>query len=92
MANPKILICDDEEGMRESLKAVLADHYELVLVDSSDMALEILSHSKDIKIVILNIKMPEIQKKFPHVKIITDIVKPLKPQYILETIKKNLEA
>ena len=28
MANPKILICDDEEGIRESLKLILADHYE----------------------------------------------------------------
>ena len=56
MANPKILICDDEEGVRESLKVVLADYYELVLVDSGDMALEVLSHAKDIKIMLLDIK------------------------------------
>jgi len=79
MANPKILICDDEEGVRESLKVVLADHYELIAVDSGDMAVEILSHAKDIKIMLLDIKMPkthgldvlkEIKKKFPQVKII----------------------
>lgn len=79
MANPKILICDDEEGIRESLKLILGDHYNLVTVDSADMALEVLSHSKDIKVMLLDIKMPktsgldvikEVKKKFPHVKII----------------------
>ena len=79
MENPKILICDDEEGIRESLKLVLGDHYNLVAVDSGSMALEVLSHSQDIKVMLLDIKMPktngldvlqEIKKKFPHVKII----------------------
>ena len=79
MANPKILICDDEEGIRESLKLILADHYDLIAVDSGEMALNTLSHSQDIKIILLDIKMPkingldllkEIKKKFPHLKII----------------------
>ena len=79
MANPKILICDDEEGIRESLKLILGDDYNLVTVDSGAMALEVLSHSKDIKVMLLDIKMPqtngldvlhEIKKKHPHLKII----------------------
>jgi DNA-binding NtrC family response regulator len=79
MANSKILICDDEEGIRESLKLVLGDHYNLVAVDSGDMALEVLSKAKDIKLMLLDIKMPktngldvlqEIKKKFPKIKII----------------------
>jgi len=79
MANPQILICDDEEGIRESLKLVLGDHYSLIAVDSGDMAIKTLSHSKDIKVMLLDIKMPktngldvlqQIKKKFPHVKII----------------------
>ena len=79
MANPKILICDDEEGIRESLKLILGDHYNLMAVDSGDMALEVLSHSKDIKVMLLDIKMPktngldvlqEIKKKYPQLKII----------------------
>ena len=79
MANPKILICDDEEGIRESLKLVLGDHYNLITVDSGDMALEVLSNNKDIKVMLLDIKMPktsgldalqEIKKKFPQLKII----------------------
>jgi len=79
MANSKVLICDDEEGVRESLKIILGDHYNLILVESGDMALEVLSHSKDIKVMLLDIKMPktsgldalqEIKKKYPHLKII----------------------
>ena len=79
MANSKILICDDEEGIRESLKLILADHFNLIAVDSGDMALEVLAHSKDIKVMLLDIKMPqtnglnvlqEIKKKYPHLKII----------------------
>ena len=79
MVSSKILICDDEEGIRESLKLILGDHYNIVAVDSGTMALEVLSHSKDIKLMLLDIKMPktsgldvlqEIKKKFPLVKII----------------------
>ena len=79
MANPKILICDDEEGIRESLKLVLGDDYNLVTVDSGEMAIKVLQNSKDIKLILLDIKMPktsgldvlqEIKKKFPQVKII----------------------
>ena len=79
MANSKILICDDEEGIRESLKLVLGDHYNLVTVDSGAMALEVLAHNKEIKVMLLDIKMPkssgldalqEIKKKHPHLKII----------------------
>ena len=79
MSNSKILICDDEEGVRESLKVILGDHYNLISVDSGEMALEALSHSKDIKVTLLDIKMPqtngldvlhEIKKKFPLQKII----------------------
>ena len=79
MTNHKILICDDEEGIRESLKVILGDHYNLILVDSGDMALEILAHSKEVQLILLDIKMPkthgldilqEIKKKYPHLKII----------------------
>lgn len=79
MANPKILICDDEEGVRESLKLILGDHYGLVAADSGEMALKILSNSKDIKLMLLDIKMPkangldvlqEVKKKFSTVKVI----------------------
>jgi DNA-binding NtrC family response regulator len=79
MASPKILICDDEEGIRESLKLVLGDYYDLVTVDSGEMALEVLSHSREIQVMLLDIKMPqfhgldvlqEVKKKYAHLKII----------------------
>ncbi|MBF0503520.1 MAG: response regulator [Candidatus Omnitrophica bacterium] len=115
MANPKILICDEQEEVRESLKSILADHYELITVDSPSMAVDILSHTKDIKVMLLNILMPltegpddlkEIKKKFPQLRVIMvgghksaqitvpgangHIVKPFKPQEILDLLKKHI--
>ncbi len=77
--NKKILICDDEEGIRESLKLILSDTYNIILVDSGEQALEILSKAKDIGLVLLDIKMPrlngldvlsEIKKKHPQMNIV----------------------
>ncbi len=58
MSSKKILICDDEEGVRESLKLILGDEYDLIIVDSGDQALHTLSNNKDVKLVLLDIKMP----------------------------------
>lgn len=75
----KILIVDDEEGIRESLKLILSDYYEIILTDGGDQALEVLSHTNDIGIVLLDIKMrkthgldvlKEIKSKYPKVKVI----------------------
>jgi len=75
----KILICDDEEGIRESLKLILADHYELVLTDNSEQCLEFLKNDPAIGAVLLDIKMPkthgldvlkEIKEKYPAQKVI----------------------
>jgi two-component system response regulator AtoC len=77
--NRKILICDDEEGIRESLKLILCDDYNLIIVDSSEQTLDALNNSKDISLVMMDIKMPkvngldaleEIKIKHPDVKII----------------------
>jgi len=56
----KILICDDEEGIRESLKLILEDHFPLMLTDNGEQCLEILKNSSDIGIVLLDIKMPQV--------------------------------
>lgn len=76
----KILICDDEEGIRESLKLILEDHYELILTEDSDQCLDCLKNSRNIGLVLLDIKMPnkngldtlkEIKDKHPkHIVII----------------------
>jgi len=75
----KIMICDDEEGIRESLKLILCDHYDLVAMGSGEQALHTLANTKDIQVALLDIKMPkvngldvlqEIKSKYPKVKII----------------------
>lgn len=75
----KILIVDDEEGIRESLKLILSDHYEIILTDGGEQALEVLGHARDIGVVLLDIKMrkvhgldvlKEIKTKYPKVNVI----------------------
>ncbi|HLF17573.1 MAG TPA: response regulator [Candidatus Omnitrophota bacterium] len=70
----KILICDDEEGIRESLKLILADHYELVLTGSGAQCLECLKNDPTIKIVLMDIKMPKTNG--------LDILKEIKQKYV----------
>lgn len=80
MANKKkIMICDDEEGIRESLKLILADHFDLIVVESGEQAMHTLAHTKDIGLILLDIKMPrihgldvlgEIKSKYKDAKII----------------------
>src|SRR3989338_699268 len=56
----KILICDDEEGIRESLKLILEDFYSLIVATEGSQCLECLENGKDIGLVLLDIKMPQI--------------------------------
>ena len=53
-----ILICDDEEGIRESLKLILEKDYDLAFAESGDAAIEKM-RSSPADIVILDIKMPK---------------------------------
>ena len=57
---PKVLICDDEEGIRESLKLILSDFYELILTKDGTQALDCLGKSEDIGLVLMDIKMPKV--------------------------------
>ncbi len=75
----KILICDDEEGVRESLKLVLGDHYNLILTDSGEQCLECLDKDKSIGLILLAVKITEIrnlktlqtiQEKYPDLNVI----------------------
>lgn len=58
MQKQKMLICDDEKGVRESLKLILGERYDLVFAENGEGALQILTSSPDIKLVFLDIKMP----------------------------------
>jgi DNA-binding NtrC family response regulator len=53
-----ILICDDEEGIRESLRLILEKEYDLVFAGSGDEALRKIKDGHA-DIVILDIKMPK---------------------------------
>lgn len=78
-AKKRILICDDEEGIRESLRLILEDNYELTIAKNGKECMETLSENKDIKAVLLDIKMPkqnglevmkEIKKNHPDIKVV----------------------
>ncbi len=75
----KVLIVDDEEGIRESLKLILGDFYEMILTEDGQQCLDCLANAKDIGVVLLDIKMPkvhgldilkEVKEKHPNVKVV----------------------
>lgn len=117
--NKKVLIVDDEEGIRESLKLILGDHYDLVATDSGEQALRLVEGDPAIGLVLMDIKMPKVngldvlkamKAKRPDVNVIMVtgykavetageaarlgavgyIIKPFKPDEILNTVKRNL--
>lgn len=66
----KLLICDDEKGVREALGFILGERYELAFVNDGPQALEHLqSHPTDL--VLLDIKMP----KMDGIKVLKEVKK-----------------
>ena len=53
----RVLVVDDEEGVRESLRMTLKDDYETIAVGSAEEALDTLS-SASVDVVLLDILMP----------------------------------
>jgi DNA-binding NtrC family response regulator len=70
---PVILICDDEEGIRESFKLILSDSYDLKFAVNGLDALEMLKTLSPAA-MLLDIKMPKL-----HGMEILKQVKALKP-------------
>jgi DNA-binding response OmpR family regulator len=56
---PRILIADDEEGIRESLSLILGDEHELAFATDGQEALDKLSR-EPFELVLLDIKMPKL--------------------------------
>ncbi len=54
---PRILIVDDELGVRESLRAILEPDYEILTASSGDEALALCRHSP-VDLVTLDLRMP----------------------------------
>ena len=58
MAKPRILIIDDEESPRESLRFILKDRYEVVGKGDGASGLEVLRSEGPFDVVMLDMKMP----------------------------------
>ena len=56
---PRILVADDEEGVRESLNLVLSDDYDLAFAVNGEEALARVG-SEHFDVVLLDIKMPKL--------------------------------
>ncbi|MCA9471979.1 MAG: response regulator [Nitrospirales bacterium] len=56
-SQPSILIVEDEEGPRESIKMVLSPYFNLITVDSAEVALQVLKRQA-IDLVTLDLKLP----------------------------------
>ena len=76
---PTILICDDEEGIRESFNLIFKDKYELVFADCGENCLKALKENEDISLILMDIKMPrqngieitkDIKRLRPNIKVI----------------------
>ena len=59
MSRRRILIADDEEGIRESLNLILGDEHELVFTRDGAETLERLRH-ETFDLALLDIKMPKL--------------------------------
>ena len=59
MAKAKILIIDDEESPRESLRFILKDRYDLTLRETGTRGLEALRTEGPYAAVLLDMKMPD---------------------------------
>src|SRR5918996_4121682 len=54
-----ILICDDDQGMRDTLTAILKRDYRVVAVSSGESALALLKN-EDVDLVLLDVRLPGI--------------------------------
>lgn len=59
MPKPRILIADDEEGIRESLNLILGETYELHFAENGEGTLARL-RAESFALVLLDIKMPKL--------------------------------
>ena len=54
-----ILICDDDQGMRDTIAAILKRDYNVLTVSSGEAALGLLKH-EDVDLILLDVKLPGI--------------------------------
>jgi DNA-binding NtrC family response regulator len=54
-----ILICDDDQGMRDTITAILKRDYNVLTVSSGEAALSLLKH-EDVDLILLDVRLPGI--------------------------------
>src|SRR5215207_5289996 len=54
-----ILVCDDDQGMRDTITAILKRDYNVLTVSSGEAALGLLKH-EDIDLILLDVRLPGI--------------------------------
>ena len=54
-----ILICDDDQGMRDTIAAILKRDYNVLTVSSGEAALALLKH-EDVDLILLDVRLPGI--------------------------------
>ena len=59
MAKPRILIADDEEGIRESLNLILGDTYDLAFARDGEETLNA-AEANQFALILLDVKMPKL--------------------------------
>ena len=59
MAKARVLVVDDEESPRESLRYILKDRYEVVTCDCGTAGLAALRDGKPFDAMLLDMKMPD---------------------------------
>src|ERR671910_1953869 len=58
-AQKTILICDDDQGMRDTLSAILKRDYRVLAVASGEAALALLRH-EEVNVILLDLRLPGI--------------------------------
>lgn len=88
MDKPRVLVVDDEVGVRESLRMVLKDRAEVVLSATGDDALQLIGH-EHFDVVLLDILMPGLDglEVLERIKEITQV-----PQVIMLTATKTVKT
>src|SRR3989338_11336988 len=59
MTHPRILIADDEEGIRESLNLILGDAYDLAFAHDGEETLKA-AETNQFALILLDVKMPKL--------------------------------
>ena len=54
-----ILVCDDDQGMRDTITAILKKDYNVLTVSSGEAALGLLKH-EDVDLILLDVRLPGI--------------------------------